>query len=197
MVSSTSAPINPVIANFREEINLPANCFLDFLTEGCENWETDSKNLPAGSIVLGELHLRILRFPLHPLIHYICTLCDLHPMQLAPNAIRQIMGFISLNTIAKLQMTFEDFWFIYGLTKSVGSLHVDRYTLSPRKPFSLFQGLPTSDKDWATKQKFVLSGNWQAPAIDRAAFAIRTTLNFGTIPVTQTLPIHSLLRKIC
>ena len=105
-------------------------------------------------------------------------------MQLAPNAIRQIMDFISLNTIAKLQMTFEDFWFIYGLTKSVGSLHIDRFTLSPWKPFSLFQGLPTSNKDWATKQKFVLSGNWQSPAIDRTVFAIRMTLNFGMIPVT-------------
>ena len=118
-------------------------------------------------------------------------------MQLALNVIRQIMGFISLNTIAKLKMTFEDFWFIYGLTKSVRSLHVDRYTLNPRKPFSLFQGLPTCDKDWATKQKFVLSGNWQAPTIDHVTFAIWTTLNFATIPVTQTIPIHSLLRKIC
>ena len=146
---------------------------------------------PAGSIVLGELHLRILQFPLHPLIHYICSLCNLHPMQLAPNAFRQIMGFIALSTISNLQLTFEDFWYIYALTKVVGSLGVGRYTLSPRKPYSLFQGLPTSDKDWVTKHLYLLSGNWQAPAVDRVAFHMRMTLNHGKIPTILTFWVLS------
>ena len=147
MSTSSSAPVNPLIDIFCQEIDPPAESSLRLLPEGCKDWETNNTNLPPGSIVLGELLLRMLRFPLHLLIHYICTMCNLFPMQLALNVSCHIMGFITLNTIANLQLSFEDFWHIYGLTKSVGSLSIEWYTLSPHKPFSLFQVLPTSNKD--------------------------------------------------
>ena len=68
-------------------------------------------------------------------------------MQLTLNVIHPFMGFIRLNTIANIQLSFEDFWYIYSLIKSIGILSIDRYMLSPRKLYNLFLGLLTSDKD--------------------------------------------------
>ena len=138
MAGIVFALINPFTSSFREEINLPIECSLDLLPKNCEKWETDCTNVPHGSIILGELHLRIMCFPLHPLIHYICTMCSLHHMQLAPNAIHQMIGFISRNTVTNLDLNFDDFWHIFCMTKSTGNYNVGCHRLSPRKPYSLF-----------------------------------------------------------
>ena len=171
MASSSSSDFK--IKALREEIDIPQDVYLAPLSSSERGWETHPQVVPRGGLVLGEYHLRILRFPLHPLIHYICVLCNLHLMQITPNGLRCIMGFIAFSMISNYRLTLRDFFFFFSLQKSSSHGDVERYAFVPRKTTILFTGLQSSDKEWSTKGWLMVTGNWNAVNVDRGVFPLR------------------------
>ena len=188
MASSSSSDLK--IKALREEIDIPQDVYLAPLSSSERGWETHPQVVPRGGLVLGEYHLRILRFPLHPLIHYICVLCNLHLMQITHNGLRCIMGFIAFSMISNYKLTLRDFFFFFSLQKLSSHGGVERYAFAPRKTTILFTGLQSSDKEWSTKGWLMVTGNWNAVNVDRGVFPLRLSMNSGGL-LTSDLPFCS------
>ena len=95
-------PITPAILKIREECEISVDCYLEILDKKYEGWEEMPSILPSDSLVVSELHLQVICFPLHPLYHSIYSIYNLHFLQILPNSLRQIIGFLCLYLIIPL-----------------------------------------------------------------------------------------------
>ncbi len=184
MTSSSPAPsVTPpaqsalneiLIRKICRECEIPSNCKLKILGPQYSEWRNDPSVLPPGSIVVSDLHLQNLRFPLPPFFHYFLAIHDIHLLQLTGNSIRVMSGFVLLNLIKDLGLTLEDFHTCYVRVRSGKN---PKYFLSPRKGWVCFSGI--SSKDYDPKQYFLLSGSWQSPLVNTSLFPMRRGFNFG------------------
>ena len=144
-MASSSIPIHPNLARIREECEIPANCFLAFLDLKYEGWEINPSILPPNSLVVSKPHLQLLRFPLHPFYHYLYSAYDLHLLQIPPNSLHQITGFLCLSLVRDLKLTIEDFLFYFNRICSNQVTKFPHYHLTPKKNWVWFTGLPNKD----------------------------------------------------
>ena len=77
-MTSSSTPVHPTISKIREECEIPADCYLDFLDPKFEGWEEKPSILPPNSLVVRKPHLQLICFPLYPFYHYIYFVYNLH-----------------------------------------------------------------------------------------------------------------------
>ena len=113
-MASSSIPIHPTITTIREEFEIPADCFLDFLGYKYEGCEEKPLILPSNSLVVSEPYLQLICFPLHPLYHYIYSIYNLHFLQIPPISLRQITGFLCMSLIRDLRLTVDDFLYYFN-----------------------------------------------------------------------------------
>lgn len=176
-MASSSIPVHPTLARIREECEIPADCYLDFLDSKYEGWEEKPFILPLNSLVISEPHLQLLRFPLHPFYHYLYAVYNLHLLQIPPNSLRQITGFLCLSLIRDLRLTIDDFLYCFTRVRSTKATKFPHYHLTPRKNFVWFTGLPNKDPE--IKSLYLLSGNWPCTSFDRDIFPLRRGYNIG------------------
>ena len=56
-MASFSTPVHPTLARIKEECEIPADCYLDFLNPKYEGWEEKPSILSLNSLVVSEPHL--------------------------------------------------------------------------------------------------------------------------------------------
>ena len=83
-MASSSTPIHLTLARMKEELEIPPNCYLDFLDPKYEDWEEKPSILPPNSLVVSEPHLQLICFPLHPFYHYIYSIYNLSLLTNSP-----------------------------------------------------------------------------------------------------------------
>ena len=191
-MASSSTPAHPTLTRIKEECGIPADCYIDFLDPKYEGWEEKPSILPPNSLVVSEPHLQLLRFPLHPFYHYLYAVYNLHLLQIPPNSLRQITGFLCLSLVRDLRLTIDDFLYSFTRVRSSRASKFPHYHLTPRKNFVWFTGL--ANKDPEIKTFYLLTGNWPSVSFDRDVFPLRRGYNIGNFP-SRLLDNSVLLEK--
>lgn len=176
-MASSLVPIHPTLAWIIEECDIPANCYLNFLDSKYEGWEEKPSILLPNSLVVSKPHLQLLYFPLHPFYHYLYAIYNLHLLQIPPNSLRQIIGFLCLSLIRDLRLTIDDFLYYFNRVRSTRASKFPHCHLTPRKNFIWFTGLPNKDPE--IKSLYLLIGNWSCASFDRDIFPLRRGYNIG------------------
>ncbi len=113
-------------------------------------------NPPVGRIgVYREALWAGLRFPLHGFLNELLTEYQLVPAQLAPNAWRTIVGFLSLCLLHGIPTSVNVFRRLFMLKSNPGDGEWLYVALRSGRP--LFHGAPSSIHDW--KKKFFFLGS--------------------------------------
>ena len=118
--------------------------------------------------------LGYLRTP--PLKHHI-SIYNIYFMQVPPNGLWFVTGFLLLSLIWDLRLTLEDFLYCYHSGKSRKGRRLQRYLFFPKKWWVWFIDLVS--KDSKSRQLFLFTGNWQSPDINLNVFPICRGFSIG------------------
>ena len=127
--------------------------------------------------MVSEPHFQLLRFPLHPFYHYLYFTYDLHLLQIPPNSLRQITGFLCLSLVRDLKLTIEDFLFCFNMIRSTKVTKFPHYHLTPKKNWVWFTSLPNKDPD--IKSLYLITGKLAFVVFARDLFPLQRDYNIG------------------
>ena len=123
---------------FRRRYEVPDDVILALAPPDTDTHDqTESRvHVPLLAVVEGGV-----RFPLHPLLVEICSICRLTPLQLCPNFYRVVMGVVALNRLLGTNLGWYDIRRLYSVCPTT---HGTYYLKIRDKERRLVTDLPNS-----------------------------------------------------
>ena len=111
--------------------------------------------------------------------HYLYSVYNLHFLQISPNSLHQIIGFLCFSLIRDFRLTIDDFLFYFNRVRSSRASKYPHYHLTPKKNWVWFTGL--LNKDPEIKTFYLLTGKWFFATFKRDIFSFWRSYNIGKI----------------
>ena len=140
-------------------------------------WKTRDV-LPANAIALGEKHLQFMYVPMPLLVHQLCHIANIHPMQLVPNAVQVLCGLSIINGLFGTSFGLREVFHFFKLVSRERKDSSLSCYLHPRKGIHFFSGTKDSHKGWDEKIA-VVEGNWFPGLLSQELWPIRRTFTTG------------------